>query len=231
MNIYMLMEGETEPKLYPTWLSFIAPNMKQITNISNINQDNFYVISGKGYPRLLTNTLKAAITDICQSTKFDELWVMLDTDDCTVEDREQEVLDKVASILADNPILKLGSCQVHVIAQKVCIETWGLANERIFPHRNITSELKPFYDHYDVSGHDPELMLQPTSFESSIGEYHYRYLKTMLRARSEKLNYSKTSPSPLNMKAYFDEIVIKVNKDGHVNSFKKFYDLASRLVK
>ena len=229
MNIYMLMEGETEPLLYPVWLKFIAPNMQQVFFVEQVKENNFYVITGKGYPRLVTDKLEDTIKDITDYPIFDQLWIILDADDRSVEEREQEAHDKVTSILLENPILSLGECQVHVIAQKVCIETWGLANTRVFPHHKMTGELRNFYDHYDISSEDPEDMDKPISFEFSVGAYHHKYLKTMLRTRNEKIIYSKKSPSPLNMKSYFDEIVLRVVTDGQVNSFKKFYNLAVNL--
>lgn len=230
MNIYMLMEGEeTEPRLYPAWLKLIAPNMEQVFFIERVVKNNFYSISGRGYPSLLAGQLLKTIKDINDFPVFDQLWVILDTDDCTVAEREQEVYDKINDILINHSHLSLGTCQVHVIAQQVCIETWGLANKRVFPHHKITGDLREFYDHYDVSLDDPELMQKPTAFGCSIGEYHHRYLKTMLKTRNESLRYTKKSPSPLDKDIYFKEIVKRVLDDGHVNSFRKFYDLALAL--
>lgn len=230
MNIYLLVEGETEPRLYPDWLKILAPHMEYVDFIDKINSNNFYVKGGLGYPGILDKEsgLKNTLSDISINKNFNQLWIICDADDCSIEDRENEIRRRINEVLSSNNQLDISHCEIHIIIQKVCIETWGLANSRVFPKNNIVPPFDKYANFYDVSFSDPELMSVPSNMQDSIGEFHYQYLRNMLSARSKHIRYTKTNPSPLNKDFYLNEIISRI-ESGHCNSFKKFYDLALSL--
>jgi len=47
MNIYFLVEGRrTEKKVYPRWLSYLLPELKEVTDPFEIGFNNYYVFNG-----------------------------------------------------------------------------------------------------------------------------------------------------------------------------------------
>lgn len=90
MNIYILVEGkQTERKVYPAWLEHLSPSIKRIENLSQLEDSNYYLISGQGYPHMLDNMLKNSLLDIKQYKKFDFFWIVLDSDFCDLEDKKE----------------------------------------------------------------------------------------------------------------------------------------------
>lgn len=64
MNAYVIVEGaQTETKVYPKWLEFIAPNIKRIDHISDFTDNNYYLFSGGGIPSIY-NHVANAVEDI-----------------------------------------------------------------------------------------------------------------------------------------------------------------------
>jgi len=53
MNLYFLVEGkQSERKIYPAWLAHILPELQRVDNCDDVNEKNYYLISGEGYPSL-----------------------------------------------------------------------------------------------------------------------------------------------------------------------------------
>lgn len=236
MILYMLLEGETEPYLYPAWLTILAPHMKKEDFIEKLDSNKFYVKGGLGYPGLLDKEhgLKNTLKDISDHKNIDQLWIVCDADDQTIEAREAVINARIKKILEDDKTLSLAHCNIQIIVQKASIETWGLANKKVFPRSNIVSPFDEYVAFYDVGIDDPEQMRKPDTYEYSIGRYHESYLKQMLFAKAKQSNkqkkvYSKIEPTPLNKDFYLKAIINRMEQDRHVNSFKKFYDLACAL--
>ena len=59
MNLYFLVEGaKTEMKVYPKWLSHLIPELTQVASLSDVNDNNFYMLSGGGVPQIYTQLEK-----------------------------------------------------------------------------------------------------------------------------------------------------------------------------
>lgn len=88
MNVYILVEGKrTEKKVYPAWLSILTPHLKKVDIVGDVSDDNYYLISGEGYPSLLSH-LKNAIEEVNEISKFRYLVLCLDAEEMpTLEDR------------------------------------------------------------------------------------------------------------------------------------------------
>jgi hypothetical protein len=95
MNIYFLVEGKTERRVYPKWLSHLLPDFTRIDNAYDVTKQNFYLFYGGGFPSLLHNHLKNAIEEINDINRYDYLVICLDSDDFSVEERRNEVLQFV----------------------------------------------------------------------------------------------------------------------------------------
>jgi len=53
MNWYFLVEGKTERKIYPQWISYLMPHLSRIDSPGEAQNNHYYLISGGGFPSLL----------------------------------------------------------------------------------------------------------------------------------------------------------------------------------
>jgi hypothetical protein len=131
------MEGsKSEPIIYDAWIKHLSPNMTRVYDLNLIDQDNFYITSSDGYPRIVTHSIRDSIQDINANPKIDAFWIVVDSEDSTIEQREQIIGNE----LAKYPLNR--SIDIQIIVQKCCIETWGFGNDRVFPNNNIDAELQ-----------------------------------------------------------------------------------------
>ncbi|MDC9614659.1 hypothetical protein PSI19_12445 [Xenorhabdus khoisanae] len=224
MNIYILVEGkQTERKVYPAWLEYLAPSIRRVANLSQLKDNNYYLISGQGYPHMLDNMLKNSLLDINQYKKFDVFWIILDSDFCDLEERKKFILDRIKETNID-----IGACYVEIIFQNPCIETWALGNKSMISHNKLHAEFSDYFYHFNVKDNDPELMKKPDDFSFSDSAYHGDYLKAMLSVRG--IRYTKKNPQGVIEKYYLDELIERAQDgNGHLKSFFHFYQLASSL--
>lgn len=208
MNIYFLVEGKTERKVYPRWISYFSPELERVNSPSDANKNNYYLISGGGFPSILDNHLRDSVDDVNFVGNYDYLVLALDTDDFTAVQK----IDEVDSFIRINEISLL-DCELIIIPQVVCMETWFLGNRKIYA-RNPSNDEGMMYSHYyDVSRDDPELMKTSNSFTGSIGDFHYRYLKSMLREKH--IRYSKTKPAEVGKEHYIIELTKRLENDSY----------------
>lgn len=219
MNLYFLVEGKrTEKKLYPAWLEILAPALKRVESLDDINKCNYYIFSGEGYPSLL-NHFENAVKDYLACGKFDRMVVCLDVDDSTPEDRIQIVT--AASLAAGLPAKEL-----TVIAQECCIETWFLGNRKaVSPQPNI-SELSKWLSFYNVRQDDPEAMEYPTEF-CARSVFHDHFFK--LVSRDKGFKYTKTNPRHVKDEAYLRELIARRSETGQMDTFGTFLGLCEEI--
>ena len=93
MNLYFLVEGRsTEKKVYPKFINhFIGSDLKRVNQFDEVEKNNYFLISGNGYPRILSDVLKNSIQDINSVGTYNYLIICIDTDDNDFEERQQEV--------------------------------------------------------------------------------------------------------------------------------------------
>ncbi len=217
MNVYFLVEGkQCERKLYPIWLSYITPHLLQVDNLASVKQNNYVLISARGFPSIIGNHLANAIRDIEETQRFDLLVVVLDADEETVQDRMEEVRSAAKRT-------KLKSAHLEVVVQNRCIETWLLGNRRIFPRQPQEAELRRYIEHYDVHQHDPEQMPKHVDF-TTHSQFHHAYLKSIFYERG--ISYSKIRPGHAGEKSYFDQLTQRVSESpDHIKTFSFFLRL------
>lgn len=225
MNLYLLMEGScTEPLVYTNWLKYLNPHLTFIEKLEDITHNNCYCVSSHGYPRILTNALKASLQDISEVQKISHFWIILDADNCTVEERKKEVEDKLEELSKLIP----DDLNIKIIVQKACIETWGLGNPKVFPSNAIIdSDFQKFSSFYNVKENDPENMTCPSDFDGTIAQYHYFYLRKMLGLKN--IRYKKERPNDLDKTYYLDQLKLRGEETGHLESFQYLYEAMTSL--
>ncbi|MCQ0976048.1 MULTISPECIES: hypothetical protein [Klebsiella] len=224
MNLYILAEGkQTERRLYPAWMGVLSPSVTKVDYLSAIDNNNYYFISGEGYPRMLDVTLVNALKDLSENKKITDFWVALDSEGEDVESRVKLVMEKITTSGMD-----ISHCNVHVIVQNPCVETWGLGNKVIISPNKLNPTFLGFLNHYDVQSNDPEEMQKPSFYEGSIAKYHESYLKSMLALRNA--TYTKKNPAALMEPSYLQQLINRAYEDeGHIPSFRLFHTLATQL--
>lgn len=224
MNIYFLVEGKTEKKLYPKWLDHLAPQLTKVDSAYKATENNYYLISGFGYPSILGQHLSNSIADINEYKNYHKLVLVIDADDMSVDEK----LDEVYKHIADSDVVLNEGCTLEVIAQKYCLETWFLGNKKAVS-RNPASTSN-FYKHaqfYDVLENDPELMSKPQDWTESTSGYHYTFLKKMLAEKN--INYSKSQPYEVAKPYYIDELKKRTTETNHLNSLKRLFDFCESI--
>lgn len=179
MNLYFLVEGQTERKLYPKWLEHLLPSFGRIYDPHDANENNYVLISGGGYPRLLDIHLENSVEDITDSGNYDFFILVLDSDEVTPDERIEEIHNKIS-----HENINLGNCELQIVVQNRCIETWLLGSRRILSRNPTSQELLECIRFYNVFENDPERMNSPERFDESVAAFHYEYLRLMLAVRN-----------------------------------------------
>ena len=222
MNLYFLVEGRsTEKKVYPKFIShYIGDNLTRVNEFDKVLKNNYFLISGNGYPRILSNVLKNSIQDINTINKYDYLIICIDADDNDFEDRQNEV-NRYLIEFKNEGIELVESCEIILIVQNRCIETWFLGNEKIYKSNPQSQHLNEYQDFYNVKTNDPELLPIHEGFDTHAN-FHFTYLREMLLERN--IRYSKNHPREVAEPYYLDELSKRCENTGHLKSFKKFIE-------
>lgn len=216
MNLYILVEGKsTEYIIYPKWLSHILPNINRVFNIQEVAKDNYFLISGFGYPSIL-NHLKNSIEEINDLNIFDYFIVCMDVDESTITEREGEILKYI-----QDHNLTLDNCELKIILQNRCFETWLLGNRRVYSRNPNDADLDDFTRFYNVYEDDPELMGTYHGYNTHA-QFHYAYLKKILFERNIK--YTKKFPREVGEWNYLEQLFNRSCDSDHIKTFKDFFE-------
>lgn len=213
MNIYVVVEGLVERRVYREWIPLVNPNLKQVYDIEAVVLDNFYLISGGGYPQYF-DVVEAAIEDVNNFAAFDRLVISVDSEEFTFDDKYQEI----------DAFVSARYCRVdtRIVIQHFCIETWGLGNRTIVRRNPQLPRLITYRALFDVLDRDPELLPEYPDEELNRSQFAERYLRAALNDRFRNLTYSKSNPQPLLHPAYFGQLESRLNESGHIQSFAGF---------
>jgi len=223
VNIYFLVEGKTERRVYPKWISHFAPILSRINCPSDVVENNYFLISGGGFPSILDNHFNDSVSDINSIGNYDFLVLIIDTDNVSGEQKMEEVHEFINT----NNILLI-NCELVIIPQVVCMETWFLGNRRIYARNSSSIDISFYSEHYDVSNNDPELMSIPSNYSGTIGEFHYNYLKAMLREKN--IRYNKTSTKDVGESYYINELEARLKHDTNsLNSMRYLFSFLKQI--
>ncbi|MCB2264382.1 MAG: hypothetical protein LGR52_15805 [Candidatus Thiosymbion ectosymbiont of Robbea hypermnestra] len=225
MNVYFLVEGKTEGKVYPKWISYLAPTLKRVDFPADVQNNNYYLISGGGFPSILDNHLVDSVADIQASGRYDYLVLVIDTDALSAGQKRLEIDEFLHS---KKKKLNMQGFEFVVIPQVVCMETWFLGNRKIYARNPSSQEVAEFSRYYDVSQLDPEQMPKPLDFDGTIGGYHYQYLKGMMAEKN--IRYSKSNPKEVGRRYYINDLQSRLDESaGCLQSMGLLFDFLSKL--
>lgn len=243
MNIYFLVEGQTECIFYPKLVEYVFNDLLikvdyPIDAISN----NYYLIGNGGYPFIYTGpkypvesaaALKNAILDVNAKPVYDYLVVCLDADELTVEERVEE-FNRYVNKYAQEGIALNEYCRYVLVVQNRCIETWFLGNKKAYKRNPSSEPLISYTRYFNVSKEDPEVM-DNYSREFSPQDFHLQYLREMVREKIRK-SYKKETPHEVIDELYIEEIVKRAYaKNRHLKSLFDFlsflYSEKDRIIK
>lgn len=214
MNVYFLVEGKTEKKIYPQWLSHLLPGLQQVQQYYEVEHHNYYLFTTGGYPSILDD-IKDAAKNINDCGKYSYLVVCLDADEVTIEERKQEIMG-----IFKPDLLEL-KAELVVIVQNRCFETWFLGNRKVYPRHPQEDLLRQYCQFYNVSEKDPEMMPNFAGFYS-IAQFHADYLKRMLREK--RIPYSKGNPREVGESHYIKELKKRVaDTPQHLKTLQNFF--------
>lgn len=223
MNIYFLVEGRrTEKKVYPKWISHLIPELTEVKDPTLVGTNNFYLFNGNGYPSILDNHLRNSVEDVNELRKFNYLVMCIDSDEVEVEERKDEVMNFFQS----NGISLIEETEFVLIVQNRCIETWCLANRKVFKRQPNGEELRLFVEFYNVKNDDPELMGKLESHETHA-QFHASYLTEMLAERNIK--YTKSFPRGVVEEDYLTELIKRNSQSNHIQTFRSFVDFCEKV--
>ncbi len=247
MNCYFVFEGQTEPVLYRSWLNILVPDLQEVDFATQVVENNYVQFSDAGLPKLY-EVVCDAILDINQATaRFDYLVVVMDADQLSVQRREEKLQEYIAEHLDIESSLYRNlpeHCELIIIVQKVCIETWFLANQNFVPNHpeatatpNYSSDLLMQYKNYfDVGINDPELMAAEfTSVNKSKlfgcytrAQFHAKYFNEVYRARTRR-KYNKNDPTQVTEPHYLQALINRRQTTNHLATFGSFLDFCKVL--
>lgn len=227
MNIYFLVEGvSTEMKLYPSWLSYLVPELTRVKRFDHVNQNNYFILTGGGYPQLLDKVLPNSIEEINLVQNYDYFVICLDAEDFTVPYRINEVNN---AIKKSQKILN-SRTNLRIIVQNCCIETWFLGNRKIYSKYAQDPDLLRYMAHYNVAMNDPELMNKPFFFHDNKANFHFSYLRKLFQEKHPHNSYSKNNPKDTVKATYLAQLVKRITSyPAELRSFGTFFALCNEI--
>lgn len=222
MNIYFLLEDEKSfLKVLPKWLEYMDFGYARVADICDVQQNHYVLQSGQGVSQLVDKVLFETIdTILLNPGKIDLLVVILDAEELEMEERVQEVKERISN--------RYGSVRltfdITVLVCNHCFETWLLGCCGIYPNEEIDEKsfFYQYFCHYNIEERDPEKMKPPADSGDTIARYHFHYLHELLRYK--RIRYSKSRPNNVATEKYFNGMVERIQKTDHLKSFQCFYD-------
>ncbi|MEG5031765.1 hypothetical protein [Microcoleus sp. AT3-D2] len=220
MNLYFLVEGtQSEKKVYPAWLAYLLPELQRVDNCDDVNEKNYYLISGEGYPSLY-NYIPPAIAEINSNGKYSYFVVCLDAEENTISDLETEI-DEFLS----QQKLKLNNAKLVLIFQNRCLESWLLGNRKIYSKNPQDKPLLDYTRYYDVSVNCPENMGRYQEFNTHA-QFHGAYLRALFEAKN--ITYSKKRPGDVLKAFYLEQLLARIQvQPEQLTTFRHFIDFCN----
>lgn len=236
MNLYFLVEGATEGLFYPLFIEyFFERKLNRVAGYQLAESNHYYLISCDGYPYIFTGSqksaynvtaLKSAILEVNDNPVYDYLIVCLDTDEFTISERQAE-FEKYIQKYAEEGVLLNEHCQLKLVAQKCCIETWFLGNRKMYSTNPNNEPLISYTRYFNVKIDDPELMGNYAE-HFTRQDFHYQYLRAMLREkrlRYRKENLKNTIATP----SYLEQLEERVNATNDLQTLSDFFQFCGIL--
>jgi hypothetical protein len=194
-----------------------------VQTFNTVTKNNYFIFSGNGFPSLLDNHLRNCIIDINNAGNYDYFVICLDADEQNIVACKQEILD----FMAKENISLNATTEFKIIVQNKCLETWFLANPKIFKKNPNSDFLRECVEFYNVKKNDPELMGKLSDFEGSTSVFHSTYLQELLAERN--VTYSKKNPQSVTEEYFLRELILRNKKTNHIQSFQQFIQFCEQI--
>jgi hypothetical protein len=215
VNVYVVVEGRiVEKAVYTSWIPLINNSLSAARYVTEVDTDNFFIVSGNGYPQYF-DTILSALEDVATSDIFNRLVICIDSEDMSLQDKHQEVVDFVQ----DSGYAHI---DYRVVVQHFCFETWALANRRIGRRHPQTEPLRSYRQFYNVHSLDPEGLPALAREGLNRSQFAAKYLRVTLNDRYKNLSYSKGNPDVVAHPKYLGELQARLNDTQHIQSFRAF---------
>lgn len=223
MNLYFLVEGtQSERKVYPAWLAHILPELQRVDNCDDVNEKNYYLISGEGYPSLIYDFIPLAIAEINSNGKYSYFVVCLDAEENTVA----ELTTEIDNFLTEQK-LKLNNAELVLIFHNRCLESWLLGNRKIYSRNPQNKPLLDYTKYYDVSVNCPENMGKYQEFNTHA-QFHGAYLRALFEAKN--ITYSKKRPGDVLKPFYLEQLLARIQvQPEQLTTFRQFIDFCNKI--
>ena len=244
MNFYFVFEGKTEPIVYKEWFAILLPQLSEVESFDAVLENNYYYESDMGIPDCY-NVVVNAIQEINEFPKYDYLVLFTDADRFTVEEKKKEAYNAISEKLINaekNYLYKElpYNCQLVIIVQKVCIETWFLGNRKFFVRNPQSELLRKYIEYFDISIHNPEDLgsefVQNDTGTTQIFGYstkalfHEGYLREIFKERLNGIAYHKSKPKEVQRQIYLEQILSRIKESpSHLLSFQEFIAFCEKL--
>jgi hypothetical protein len=221
MNLYFLVEGkQSERKVYPAWLAHLLPELQRVESCDDVNEKNYYLISGEGYPSLIYNFIPPSIEEINSNGKYSYFVVCLDAEENTVAELKTEIYDFLTQ-----QKLKLKNAELVLIFQNRCLESWLLGNRKIYSKNPQNQPLLDYTRYYDVSVNCPENMGRYQNFNTHA-QFHAAYLRALFEAKN--ITYSKKRPGDVLKPFYLQQLLTRIkDQPEQLTTFRHFIDFCN----
>lgn len=213
MNAYVVTEGPTEAAVYPYWIPSVNPALKQVFSVDDLVSDNYYLISSSGFP-FFNETVEAAAQDLQLRPHIDRLILAADSEDLSRDEKLLELEELIGRLII--------RAEVRIIAQHFSFEAWALGNQHAVPARPRSSVLRSYKAIHNVRGEDPELLPPHPLGELNRAQFASHYIRLALNDHHSHLTYTKGRPRPLMNSVYYQRLVNRNARTGHIPSFTSF---------
>jgi len=223
MNLYFLVEGtQSERKVYPAWLAHLLPELQRVDNCDDVNEKNYYLISGEGYHSLIYDFIPRSIAEINSNGKYSYFVVCLDAEENTVAELTTEIEDFLTQ-----QKLKLNNAELVLIFQNRCLESWLLGNRKIYSRNPQNKPLLDYTKYYDVSVNCPENMGKYPDFNPHA-QFHGAYLRALFEAKN--ITYSKKQPGDVLKPFYWEQLLTRIQvQPEQLTTFQQLIEFCNKI--
>jgi uncharacterized protein YutD len=214
MNVYVVVEGDIgERYLYESWVPLVNPNLTYVSDISKIDENNFSILRGGGYPNYF-DVIKSAVEDVNCYGKVDRLAVSVDSEELSYSEKSKEMVGFISQFKC--------RAEIKIVIQHFCLETWALGNQRVIRPSPQSQKLIQYKKLYDVRSSDLELLPANEYEEWNRAQFADRYLRCALNDKFRNLTYSKRNPEVLRHHKFFENVKKRCEETNHIASFYDF---------
>jgi hypothetical protein len=214
VNIYIVTEGKTEKIVFKHWIPMVNPSLSYIENLDELSINNFYIVSGKGYPYYF-EIIEDAIDDVNQ-LQFDRLVLSMDSEEMSKQEKYDEVNEFI--------LQKRCNSDIKIVVQHFCFEAWALGNRRLLRQNPSLPKLIDYKRFFNIKLNDPELLPAKHDEELNRSQLAEKYLCLAFNDRFRNLTYMKSNPQYIAHRTYLTQIRSRLTDTGHVASFGDFLE-------